>query len=111
MITHESLPFTVSDVNIKKIFEFNGTQYALRLRRNNNDNYFSMDVFDANDTFVYNSVLTYGCPFVTSKYANLPFQILPLDISQLFGNKDAQMEITDANLGVTVQLYTKISLT
>lgn len=107
----EYLPFTGADIGVKKGFEFDGVTYFLRLRKNAQGNFYTMEVFDGDDNFVYSGPLRYRYAFGEQVSAGLPFTIIPFDFTELFNPLEAQTEITDENLGSTVRLYTSITIT
>jgi len=107
----ESIPLTVEDINVKKSFEFSGQTFQFRLRKNNQDDTFSLDIFDTEDNLIFNSRLSYKYSFVDSKFPDLPFQIIPFDPTELFTPREAETEVTDDNLGVSVKLVTEIVIT
>jgi hypothetical protein len=110
MINTQYLPFTSDDLDVKKIFEFEGSQFKFRLRNNEQTSILSLEVFDVNDDFVFSGPLIYKKNFVDSKYPELPFQIVPLDITELADNLNHETSVTVDNIGVTVQLYTGVEL-
>lgn len=111
MITVESIPLTKEDVDVKKRFEFEGQTFQFRLRRNKLDEYFSLDIFDIDDVLVFNNRLTYKYEFVDSILPDLPFQIIPIDPTEIFNPAEAETEITEDNLGIEVKLATSITVT
>jgi len=110
LTTINSLPFTISDVDRFKTFEFEGRDYRLRLRKNNQSGGYSMDVYQGT-SLLFNGVLNYGSPLVDSIVPDLPFNIVPIDPQLLVGSSQAETEITDDNLGVTVKLVTAVIVT
>ena len=110
MIDFTFLPIDATDLNSKITFEFAGVQYKIRLRENKLFGFFSIDVFTFDDIFIYSSNLIYGANAINSRFPDLPFNILPLDITELTGNLLAEKSITAENLGDTVRLYTSLIL-
>lgn len=109
-IEAKNLPFTSADFSIKKSFEFDGIVYKLRLRKNNQTDGYSMDIFDTFDNHLFTGRVAYKTSVIDAPYPDLPFQILPLDINELINQLEAETEITDDNLGDTVKLYTEIDI-
>ncbi len=111
MISFEYIPITIEDRDIKKTFEFNGTQYKIRLRKNDEFNFYVIEVFSIEDVFLFSSRIGYRRMFLDSKKPGISVDFMPLDIQELINNVASIDEITDDNLGVQVQLYTSISET
>jgi len=110
MVNIESVPFTLEDLDQKKLFDFNDVTYKLRLRKNfQEENLYSVEVFSEDDVFLYSSAVRYKYLFVNSNVPNLPFQILPVDPVEFDNPDQAQTEINDENLGETVLLCTDLS--
>lgn len=110
MIQAESLPFSGSDLGIKKGFEFDGVTYFLRLRKNSQGGFFTIEIFDSEDNFIYSGPIHYRYEFGIEVFADLPFTIVPLDINEFFASLEVETEVTDDNLGDTVKLYTSLSV-
>ena len=108
-----SIPFSFSDLDAKKSFDFQDTTYKIRLRQNtesgnvsSEESFFSLDVFSETDIFLFSSKISYKFTFVDSILPGLLFQILPIDPKEFSNPQNAESEITEENLGVNVLLVT-----
>ena len=110
MLNTEFLPFSIADRDFKKSFEFDGVTYKLRLRKNEINEFYTLDVFSEDDEVVYTSILNYSRYYVNSIFPDLPFQISPFDVLKLYESSEAVTEITDETLGDPVQLYTGLEI-
>lgn len=110
MLNAESLPFSESDLNIKKSFEFNGIIYFLRLRKNKLYEFYSLDVFDELDNFIFSNILNYGRYFNDSVIIDLPIQFVLLNLLELFESKNIEKEINSETLGNDIKFYTSLEI-
>jgi hypothetical protein len=107
MIDYDYYPFTADDIDTKKKFTVDGLNFSLRLRYNNEYQFFSMDVFDENDSLIFSNRLTYGYFFRDAVVYNMPIQFMPVTIPGGLSGP-TQGTITKENLGVTVFLVSAV---
>jgi hypothetical protein len=110
MIIYEYFPFSADDIDTKKTFTVDGRTFKMRLRYNDEAAFFSMDVFDDNDVFIFSNRLTYGYSFRDAVLFDFPIQFMPLSVPEGFSGP-VSGTITKENLGVTVFLVSSVAET
>lgn len=110
MISYDFYPFSADDIDTKKNFTVDGKSYRFRLRYNDVFSFFSMDIFDENDVFLFSNILNYGQFFRDVVLFDFPIQFMPITIPGGFSGPTSGT-ITKENLGVTVFLVSGVTET
>lgn len=106
MIDFEYLPISETDLDVKKTFEFGGIQYKLRLRKNTQGNFYTVEVFDIEDNFLFANVVNYLRPFLDAKTPAIKVDFTAFNINDLITPISPPPTIDANTLGDSIKLYT-----
>ena len=104
----EFLDISGAQIPIEKFYEFEGTTFIFKFKKNEVGNFFTVEIFDELDeNFLYSNKLVYGQTIIDSILSPITGDIIPLNISVLQGEVGVQ-DITEETLGDSIRLYTDI---
>jgi hypothetical protein len=111
MIEAEYLDIVGSEIPVRKIYSFGGESYQFFFKKNEQYDFFTIELYDATgETFLFSNKIVYGQPVIDSLLAPFQDKIIPLNLAVLQTGEGVK-EITADTLGNEIKLYTNIITT